>query len=222
MWPLSVSKKRLLPPKGEGKVIFNSYYLIFLFPWHYHACLKLSNIIRVWPALYFLSKNMWWPEKFTLWPPLNHSCAFGVCLFVFGVFVFVCFRFILFCILWLYRHGSYMRRWKVKTSFMPPLVSSYFFLHRQNPSECLPFHPDVLLSHRQCDSTGPSTGRVGICCWEMTGRVREGSLFMDNSFWTNQGHWEQHELQLKSSHEQQNTNMFSRELKGMAWGVIFW
>lgn len=80
-----------------------------------------------------------------------------------------------------------MRRWKVKASFRPPLVSRYFFLHRQNPSECLTFHPDVWLSHRQCDRIGPSTGRVGICCWEMMGRVLEGSLFRDNCFWTRSG-----------------------------------
>lgn len=98
-------KKLFFLQKGEREMILHSSYLIFfffLFPSHYHSCLKLSDVNQVWPSLYFLSKNMWWPEKSPLWPPSNHSYAFFFLILTWS---------------W--------RGWKGKSSSSPPRICQY-------------------------------------------------------------------------------------------------
>lgn len=92
---------------SSRKVRERWYYILiwfFLFPSHYHSCLKLSDVNQVWPSLYFLSKNMWWPEKSPLWPRSNHSYAFVVVVVI---------------LTWS------RRRWKGKASSSLPRICQY-------------------------------------------------------------------------------------------------
>lgn len=159
-------KKLFFLQKGEREMILHSSYLIFfffLFPSHYHSCLKLSDVNQVWPSLYFLSKNMWWPEKSPLWPPSNHSYAF--------FFSYI---------------DMILKEMKRKIFLQSSTYLSifrYIFLHRKHSCEFLSFHETFYCDTDNVTALALSRGKV-ICCWEIMWRVPVGCLFRANAFQT--------------------------------------